>query len=124
MSFKVGISTEFATKLFGVAGFKISAQFSTTGSWKKGITTTSVESKMESYSFQFTVPKKCDARISIMKEFIPVRTDWRAKFHISGKVEVSLMVSESLESELQAREAQRGHVIHVPFPAETLKHEK
>ncbi|XP_015766231.1 PREDICTED: uncharacterized protein LOC107345059 [Acropora digitifera] len=99
MSFKVGISTAFSTKLFGVAGFKISAQFSATGSWKKGETTTSVESKTESYSFQFSVPKKCDARISIMKEFIPVRTDWRAKFHISGKVEVSLMVSESLESD-------------------------
>lgn len=91
MSFKVGISTAFSTKLFGVAGFKISGQFSATGSWKKGNTATSVKSKMESYSFEFTVPEKCDARISIMKEFIPVRTDWRSKFHISGKVEVSLM---------------------------------
>lgn len=46
-----------------------------------------------------TVPKKCDAYISIMKEVSPVRKDWRAKFYISGKVEVSLMVSESLESD-------------------------
>lgn len=46
-----------------------------------------------------TVPKKCDAYISIMKEVIPVRKDWRAKFFISGKVEVTMMVSESLESD-------------------------
>ena len=99
MSFTVGIKTEFETSLFGLAGAKICAEFSTTGSWEKGTTTTSVKSKTESYSFQLTVPKKCDAYISIMKEIIPVRKDWRAKFYISGRMEVSLMVSESLESD-------------------------
>lgn len=103
MSYTVGISTEFETKYFGLASHKISAQFSTTGSWQKGTTTASVESKTESYSFSLTVPKHCDAIISIMKEVIPVRKDWRAKFYISGRVEVSLMVSESLESDYEPK---------------------
>ena len=99
MSYTIGISTEFETKYFGLASHKISAEFSTTGSWERGTTTASVESTTESYSFQLAVPKRCDAYISIMKEVIPVRKDWRAKFYISGKVEVSLMVSESLETQ-------------------------
>ena len=99
MSYTVGIATEFETSYFGLASHKISAQFSTTGSWEVGTTNTTVESTTESYSFQFTVPKQCDAYMSIMKEVIPVRKDWRAKFYISGKVEVTLMVSESLETD-------------------------
>ena len=104
MSFTVGIKTEFETKFFGLASHKIGVEFSTTGSWERGKTTASVTSKTESYSFSLTVPKHCDAIISIMKEVIPVRKDWRAKFYISGKVEVSLMVSESLESDYRRRE--------------------
>ena len=99
MSFTVGIATGFELNLFGLAKASISAEFSATGSWEKGTTTASVKSRRESYTFQITVPKKCDAHIRIMKEIIPVRKDWRAKFYISGRMEISLMVSESLESD-------------------------
>ena len=93
MEYTVGVGTEFETGLFGLASATVTMEFSTTGSWEKGTTTTEVKSVSQAYSFTFPVPKGCDATVMMLKQKIPTRIDWKAEFYISGKVELTIKVS-------------------------------
>ena len=82
----------FKTSYFGLAENEFSTEISTSGSWDRGRTTATANTVTEVYNFEIPVPAGCDATVTVMKEKIPTRIDWKAEFFVTGRVELTFRV--------------------------------